>query len=112
MRRFLDAEDFDTGAAACQFATLCQRDYARSARTVWRIHDDGQPPPYVNVFDWGGHFFRVPNLRVWFAQQGNEAPIGIGAFLDYAGDQFPEQAEIQRRLVELLKAPGCYLVRE
>jgi len=112
MRRLLSAESFDTAAAALDFVAVCQGDYARSARTVWRVEGDGQPPPYVSVFEWGGHFFAVPNLRVWFVQQATGAPGGIGAFVDRAGAEFPEKSEIERRLAELLKAPGCYLVSD
>lgn len=104
------------GAAAVDFWELCEGNpstgrppqYAAASRTVARVDNDGQPPPDMTVFDWGGHFFGVPRLRVWFAEQSGQPPRGVGAFLAL-GPHFPELATVGNRIRALLGAPGCYL---
>ena len=116
MHGFLSGGGPDRAAAALDFYDFCEGDgasrrpplYAAAAYTMARVDNDGTPPPEVSVFDWGGHFFGVPELRVWYFVQGSGPPRGIGAF-PATGAQFPERAEVERRSRVLLRDSGCYL---
>ena len=116
MWRFLSGGGPDLAAAALDFSDVCGGDaaagrpplYAAAAYTVARVDNDGKPPPEVSVFDWGGHFFGVPELRVWYFVQGSGPPRGIGAF-SATGARLPERGEVERRVRVRLRDQGCYL---
>ncbi len=114
MRRHL-AVGSDAAIAARTFATLClgRSDgrpprYSDAARTVGRVENDGQPPPELNVFDWGGDVFGVPPLRIWYVQRRGQAPQGIGAFVADGEDLSPDLEEVESRVRALFRDPGCY----
>jgi hypothetical protein len=87
--------------------------FGDGARTIWRIDGDGQPVPYLEVFDWGGGHLGIPALRVWCLQRSGNAPQGIGAFIaDGVSAAYPERETLQRRLAALLSAPGLSFVIE
>src|SRR5580698_7203253 len=118
MRRHLEGEGWGRRAAALDFAVLCYGnsasgtgpDYARTSRTVWRVENDGVPPPQVSVFEWGGHYRDVPMLRVWFVESATMPPAGIGAFdigaTAVVDDGYPERPQIESRLGTILGAAG------
>lgn len=116
MQGFLAGGGPDRAGAALDFHAFCEGDdaaghpplYAAAAYTVGRVDDDGFPPPEVSVFDWGGHFFGVPELRIWYVVQGSGVPHGIGAF-PATGAQLPERGEVQRRIRAWLRDRGCHL---
>jgi len=115
MKQRLTAEGTDAAIAAVRFATLCSGDarhgrpplYERTARTVWRVENAGQPPPSVCVFDWGGDAIGVPALRVWYMRLADSS-LGLGAFPATDGERFPEQGVLEQRAAQALRAPGCY----
>ena len=102
----------DRALSITSLCRLCEGDagsgrvasYAGVARTVGRLDGDGQPPPDLNVFDWGEDVAGIPHLRIWHAQQGDRPPVGVGAFP--AGDGFAERDEVLARLQSLLRAPA------
>ena len=116
MQQFLSGGGADRAAAALDFLDFCAGDasarrpplYAAMSRTVARVDNDGTPPPEVSAFDWGGHFFGVPELRIWYLVQGRRPPRGIGGF-PATSARLPEVAEVERRIRALLRDNGCYM---
>lgn len=72
--------------------------YARAARTVWRVMGDGEPQPEVDCFDWGGEHLSVPDLRIWYIRSGEGPPIGIGAFEAGSDADTPERGKLEVRI--------------
>ena len=111
-------EETDTVLAVMAFVAMCQGnperqlepDYAESARTVWRVEGDGQPPPDISVFEWGQGRVGFPNVRVWYLDQRGSAPRGLGIFREVEPG-YPEQEIILQRVRAVL-GPACILFGE
>jgi hypothetical protein len=116
LKHVLTGAGTDARIATRRLATMCEGNrgsstpptYEKSARTVWRVENDGKPPPEVSFFGWGGDVIGLPPMRIWYARQGNNPPAGLGAFPAKDDDVFPERAELEARAARVLKAPGCY----
>jgi hypothetical protein len=80
--------------------------YGDSAQTVWRVAGDGQPPPELDYFDWGGQDNGLPPLRIWYVRQRGLPSRGVGAFVA-DGSGYPEQAELLERVGRLLRTRSC-----
>ena len=108
----------DRKAAAFDLALLCEGDparglppaFERAATTIGRVEGDGEPPPSVSMFPWGGHFPGLKRIRVWFLRQGNSSPIGLGAFSAERDDEISEEAAVMERVMKRF-GPACYLKR-
>ena len=118
LRRLVSREETDTVIALTSFVAMCQGnaerrtepDYAESARTVWRVDGDGEPPPEISVFEWGQGRVGFPNVRVWYLDPRGSAPRGLGIFPEQKPG-YPEKEKILQRVKDML-GPACYLIEE
>ena len=103
----------DVAIAVTAFVTMCEGNeahepsYAPAARTMWRVEGAGQPSPYLNVFDWGGDIPGVPHLRIWYLDQGDARPTGLGAFAAINNESSEKDAVLRR--LKRIKGNSCYL---